>query len=90
MSEMTLPSGHRIRNSKPVPEVWGRARYLSVTEAPHDIEFYEWMGNKHFCVFQTAEIGKRTTTLGPPLMMILNWKEKTFGLHGLYKNNSAL
>ena len=55
--------------------VWGRARYLSVTEAPHNTEFYTWMGKKHFCFFQTAETGNRalawkaavlTTTLGPP------------------------
>ena len=26
--------------------VWGRARFLSVTEAPH--EFHTWMGKKHF------------------------------------------
>ena len=41
-------------------EVWGRARYLSVTEDPHNNEFYEWMGKKHFCFFQTAETGIRT------------------------------
>ena len=41
-------------------EVWGRAPYLSATEAPHNTEFYEWMGKKHFCFFQTAETGKRT------------------------------
>ena len=29
-------------------EVWGRARYLSATEAPHNTEFYEWIGKKHF------------------------------------------
>ena len=23
-------------------EVWGRARYLSITEASHNTEFYEW------------------------------------------------
>ena len=40
--------------------VWGRARYLSVTEAPHNTEFYEWMRKKQFCFFQTAETGKRT------------------------------
>ena len=40
--------------------VWGRVRYLSVTEAPHNTEFYEWMGKKHFCFFQTAETGKWT------------------------------
>ena len=57
--------------------VWGRARYLSVTEAPHNTDFHTWMGKKHFCFFQTAETGNRTpnpgwkeavltTTLGPP------------------------
>ena len=30
-------------------KVWGRARYLLVTEAPHNTEFYKWMGKKHFC-----------------------------------------
>ena len=37
-----------------------RTCYLSVTEAPHDTEFYTWMGKKHFCLFQTAETGNRT------------------------------
>ena len=37
-------------------EVWGRAGYLSVTEATHNAEFYEWMEKKHFCFFQTADI----------------------------------
>ena len=56
--------------------VSGRARYLSVAEAPHNTEFYEWMGKKHFCSFQTAETDKRApnsrkvavliTALGPP------------------------
>ena len=41
-------------------EVWGRARYLSVKEASHNTEFYEWMGQKHFCFFQIAETGKQT------------------------------
>ena len=57
-------------------DIWGRGRYLSVTEAPHNTEFYEWMGKK--CFFQTAETGKATlnsiawkaavliTTLGTP------------------------
>ena len=40
--------------------VWGRARYLSVTEAPGNTEFHEWMGKKQFCFFQAAETGKRT------------------------------
>ena len=28
--------------------VWGRARYFSVTEAPHNTDFHTWMGKKHF------------------------------------------
>ena len=40
-------------------EVSGRAHYLSVTETHHNNEFYEWMGKKHFCFFQTTETGKR-------------------------------
>ena len=39
--------------------VWGRARYLSVTEAPHNTDFYTWIGKKHLCFFQTAETGNR-------------------------------
>ena len=56
MSEMTLPSRHRIQTL----EVWGWAHYLSATVAPHNTEFYEWMGKKHFCFFQTAKTGKGT------------------------------
>ena len=41
-------------------EVWSRGRYLSVTEAPHNTAFYEWMGKKKFCFFQTAKTEKRT------------------------------
>ena len=44
--------------------VWGRARYLSVTEAPHNTDFHTWMGEKHFCFFQTAETGNRTPNFG--------------------------
>ena len=44
--------------------VWGRARYLSVTEAPHNTGFHTWMGKKHFCSFQTAETGNRTPDSG--------------------------
>ena len=40
--------------------VWGRTRYLSVTEAPHNTDFHTWMGKKHFCFFQTAETRNRT------------------------------
>ena len=81
--EMTLPSRHRIRNSN--PGVWGRARHLSITEAPYNTEFYEWMGKKHFCFFQTAETGKRTQTSSSvkggganhyPRAPAQNWTEK--------------
>ena len=44
--------------------VRGRARYLSVTEAPHNTDFHRWMGKKHFCFFQTAETGNRTPYSG--------------------------
>ena len=44
--------------------VWGRARYLSVTKAPHNTDFHTWMGKKHFCFFQTAETGNRTPNSG--------------------------
>ena len=58
--------------------VWGRARYLSVTEAPHNTDFYTWMGKKHFLFLSNppgsgTELGTLegwkvavlTTTLGP-------------------------
>ena len=44
--------------------VWGRARYLSVTEAPHNTNFHTWMGKKQFCFFQTAETRNRTPDSG--------------------------
>ena len=44
--------------------VWGRARYLSVTETPHNTDFHTWMGKKHFCFLQTAETGNRTPNSG--------------------------
>ena len=44
--------------------VWGRARYLSVTETPHNTNFHTWMGKKQFCFFQTAETGNRTPDSG--------------------------
>ena len=62
MNEMTLPpdTGFEIR----ALAVSGRARYLSVTEAPHNIEFHTWMGKKHlkkhFVFLQTAETRNRT------------------------------
>ena len=45
----------------PTLEVSGRESYLSATEAPHNTEFYEWIGKKHFSFFQTTETGKRTS-----------------------------
>ena len=54
--ECPTDRGFEIRAMK----VWGRARCLSVTEALHNTEFYEWMEKKHVCFFQTAETGKRT------------------------------
>ena len=48
----------------PALAVWGRARYLSVTEAPHNTDFHTWMGKKHFCFFQAAETGNRTPNSG--------------------------
>ena len=58
-------------------EVWGRARHLSVAEAPHNTEFYTWMGEKQSCFFKPPRPGTEpqtlawktvvpTTTLGPP------------------------
>ena len=44
--------------------VWGRARYLSVTEAPHNTDFHTWMGKKHFCFFRAAETGNQTPDSG--------------------------
>ena len=58
--------------------VWGRVRYLSVTEAPNNTNFHTWMGKKQFCVsFKPPRPGTEprtlawkaavlTTTLGPP------------------------
>ena len=55
----------QTQNSKFEAEaVWGRARYLSVTEAPHNTNFHTWMGKKQFCFFQTAETGNRTPDSG--------------------------
>ena len=56
-----LDTGFEIRTLA----VWGRARYLSATEAPHTANFHTWMGKKHFfCFFQTAENGNRTPNSG--------------------------
>ena len=63
--------------------VWGRARYLSVTEAPHNTVFHTWMGKKHFVSFKPPRPGTEprtlawkaavlTTTLGPPPSLLSN------------------
>ena len=70
MNEMTLPSRHKIRNSRPgglrpstLPLGYG-GRYLSVTEAPHNIDLYEWAGKKHFVSLKPeVQIGIRTPDL---------------------------
>ena len=54
MSEMTPPSRHRFRNSNP-----GGLR-PSTPPLGHNTEFYEWMWEKPFCFFQSAETGKLT------------------------------
>ena len=58
MSEMTLPSRHKIRNSNP------RGMRPSTLTLSHggspQYEFHDWMENKRFCFFQTAETGKRS------------------------------
>ena len=65
MSEMTLLSRHRIRNSSP-----GGLRPSTLPLGHGDspqyewMEFYEWMEKKHFRFFQTAETGKRTPSSG--------------------------
>ena len=39
-----------------ISAVWGRARYLSVTEAPHNTDFHTWIGKKHvFCFFNRRD-----------------------------------
>ena len=50
MNEMALPSRHKIQI--PVLAVWGRTRYLSVTEVPHNIESLRESGEETFCLFE--------------------------------------
>ena len=41
--------------------VWGRARYLSVTEAPTVLNLHEWAGKKHFVSLKLeCQSGART------------------------------
>ena len=46
MSEVTLPPRHMIETQ--TLEVRGRARYLSVTEAPHNTDFVRVDGEETF------------------------------------------
>ena len=47
--------------------VWGRAGYLSVTEAPHNIEsLYEWAGKKHFVSLKLERRPKWGSNPRPP------------------------
>ena len=54
MSEMTLPSRQRIRNSNPVG-----LRPSTLPLGHGSFPQYEWMEKKHFYFFQTAKTGKR-------------------------------
>ena len=56
MSEIKLPSTHRIQNSNPGGL---RSRTLPLGHGGPPQSFHEWMSKKHLCFFQTAETGKR-------------------------------
>ena len=60
---MTLSSRHTGFKIRALA-VWGRARYLSVTEAHHNTDFPTWMGKKLFCFLQTSETGNWTPNSG--------------------------
>ena len=62
--------------------VWGRARYLSVTEAPHNTSFHTWMGKKQFRFFQTAETGNRTPDSGVKGSGVSNLCNPNWDTHG--------
>ena len=63
--------------------VWGRARYLSVTEAPHNIKSARVSGKKHFVSLKLechsgnkpaiSDFQTGTTAPGPPLYSSLYW-----------------
>ena len=78
--------------------VWGRARYLSVTEASHNTDFHTWMGKKYFCSFQTAETGNRTPNSGvkgsganhhPRAPALTNWHQMRTARKYLYVATSS-
>ena len=55
-------------------DVWDRARYLSVTEAPNNTEFYEWMGKKHFFVScKPPRPGNEPRTLAWRAAVLTSW-----------------
>ena len=79
--------------------VWGRARYLSVTEAPHNTRFHTWMGKKQYVSFKPPRPGTEprtlawkaavlTTTLGPPPCSRTRWNiadsKKTLSIWLIY------
>ena len=72
MYEMTLPSRHRIRNSNP-----DRLRLGTLP-----LGFYEWMGKRHFCFFQTAETANPELVKGSGARTFVRGGEhsKNFGL----------
>ena len=64
--------------------VWGRARYLSDTEAPHNTDFHAWMRKKHFLFLSNRRDRepnpepwreRLATTLGPPPYSARTWCE---------------
>ena len=74
--------------------VWGRARYLSVTEAPHNIQSLSVSREETFCFFETCQIGGRThdlrlskqaaSTAGPgPLPFYTRNKKDSEGLKSI-------
>ena len=66
MHEMTLPSpdtGFEIRTMT----VWGRARYFSVAEAPHNIEFLLMSREEIFCFFENLMLERGSSPRSPTL-----------------------
>ena len=69
-------TGFEIR----APAVWGRARYLSVKEAPHNIESLRVSGVKLVCQngvrtrdFRLSKQATLTTAPGPPYNIMRHW-----------------
>ena len=62
--------------------VWGRARYISVTEAPHNTEFHTWMGKKHFAPFKPPRPGTvllvQDTPQAMPSAAVCGWMRSWF------------